>query len=77
MNGNYTMPLLLTVYFTCINESLVLAKQTFRSRYDRTSVTPVMEQMYTVSSGSVHRRGGGSKELPPPLPQGVTPSPAW
>ena len=65
-------------YYTCINESLVLAKQTFRSHYDGTSVTPVMEQMYTVTSGSVHGVGGGgvcSRELPPPLPHGVTPSP--
>ena len=62
MNGNnatslkqiYTTPLSWSVYYTCINESLFLAKRTFCSRYDRTSVTPGMEQMNTVASSSIH-----------------------
>ena len=58
---------LLSVYYTCINGSLILPKRTFRSSYNRTSVTPVVEQMNTVASSSVHVnscRGWG--ELPPP-----------
>ena len=63
------MPLSLSVYYNCINESLVLAKRTFCFRYDHTSVTPAMEQiegpMNIVASSSVHVNscGGGGEGL--------------
>ena len=36
--------LIFICFYTSIKESLVLAKRAFCFRYDRTSVTPVMEQ---------------------------------